>query len=87
MGMCASGDIFQAKVDKTMGDIEVVNTYIDDIIILNKDCFTDHIEKLRTIFGRLRASGLKVNDPKYSFGLKEIPYLGYVITREGKKNT
>ena len=37
------------------------------------------------IFSRLRAAGLKVNATKYSFGLKEIPYLGYVITREGIK--
>ena len=30
-------------------------------------------------------AGLKVNYPKCSFGLKESPYLGYVITREGIK--
>ena len=30
-------------------------------------------------------SGLKANAHKCSFGLKEIPYLGYVITREGIK--
>ena len=34
------------------------------------------------MFGRLRAAGLKVNAPKYSFGLKWITRLGYVITRE-----
>ena len=33
----------------------------------------------------MRDVGLKVNAPKCSFGLKEIPYLGYVITREGIK--
>ena len=37
------------------------------------------------IITRLHASGLKVNSPKYSSGLKEIPCLGYVITREGIK--
>ena len=37
------------------------------------------------ISGRLRAAGLKVNVPKFSFGLKKIPYLGYIITREGIK--
>ena len=31
------------------------------------------------------AVGLKVNAPKFSFGLKDITYLGYVITREGIK--
>ena len=38
------------------------------------------------IFFRLRDAGLKDNAPKCSFGLNEIPYLGYVITREGIKH-
>ena len=37
------------------------------------------------ILGRLCAAVLKVNAPKCSFGLKETPYLGYVITWEGMK--
>ena len=40
---------------------------------------------LRVIFRRLRAAALKVNLPKCSFGFKDVPYLGYVITREGIK--
>ena len=34
MGMCASRDISQAKVDELLGDIEGVKTYIDDILVL-----------------------------------------------------
>ena len=34
------------------------------------------------IFGILRYAGLKVNAPKCSFGLNDITYLGYTITRE-----
>ena len=44
MGICASGDIFQAKVDKLLVDIEGVKMYIDDILILRKDIFENHIE-------------------------------------------
>ena len=86
MGMCASGDIFLTQVDKLLGDIEGVKTYIDNILVLSKDCFGNHIEHLRIIFGRLRAEGLKVNAPKCIFGLKEIPNLGYVIIMEGIKS-
>ena len=46
MGMCTLVYIFQAKVDKILGDIEGVKTYIDDIIVLIKDCFRNHIEQL-----------------------------------------
>ena len=64
MYMYASGDIFQAKLDKLLGDIEVFKTYIDNIIVLIKYCFTKHIEQLRIIFGRFCAAGLKLNAPK-----------------------
>ena len=85
MGMYASGDIFQSKVYELLDDIEGVKTYIGDILVLGKDSFENYIDQLRIIFGKLRAAALKFNAPKCSFGLKEIPYLGYVITREGIK--
>ena len=75
-GMCALGYIFQATVDKLLSDNEGFKMYIDDILVLIKDLFTKHIEQLRKILSRSRAAGLKVNAPKYSFGLKEITYLG-----------
>ena len=43
MGICASGDIFQAKVDELLGDIMGVKTYIDDMLVLGKDSFKKHI--------------------------------------------
>ena len=85
MGMCTSGNIFQAKLDHILGDIEVVKTYIDDILVLRNYSFEKHIYQPRIIFGRLLAVGLKVNAPTHSFGLKDISYLGYGITREGIK--
>ena len=70
MGICDLGYVFQAKVDELLGDIEVVKTYIDYIIVLIKYRFEKYIEQLRIISGRLRAAGFKVNAPKCSFGLK-----------------
>ena len=64
MGMCASGDIFQYKVDELLGDIDGIKTYINDILVLSKDCFTKHVEKLSMIFGKLRTAGFKVNAHK-----------------------
>ena len=64
MGMCDSGDIFQSEVNELLSGIKGVKTYIDDIIVLSKDGFRNHIDQLRIIFGRLRASGLKVNTTK-----------------------
>ena len=60
MGMCASGDIFQAIVDKLLGDIEGVKNYIDDILVLGKDSFEKNTEQLIIIYGSLCAIGLKL---------------------------
>ena len=70
VGMCALGDLFHAKVYKLLGDIKGVKTYIDDILVFIKDSFEKHIDQMIIIFGILRSEGLKVNAPKYSFGLK-----------------
>ena len=40
---------------------------------------------MKLIFARMGAAGLKFNAPKFSFGLNDIPYLGYVITTYGIK--
>ena len=73
MGMRSLGDIFQAKVDNLLGDIEGIKTHIDNKLFLIKDVFYKHIEKLRIIVGRFCAAGLKVNAPRCSFGLNTIP--------------
>ena len=83
MGLCISGDIFQAKVNELLGDIEGLKAYIDDILLTTKGFFEEQLQQLCTCFQRFRNAGLKVNAKKCSFGLKEIPYLGYIITREG----
>ena len=83
--MCALGYIFQAKVYKILGDIEGIKNYIYDILVLSKEIFANHIDQIRVIFARLHASGMIVTAPKFSFWLKNIPYLCYVITRKGVK--
>ena len=70
MGMRASGDIFQSKVDKILGDIKGFKMYINDILVLSKNCSKNHVDQLRIIFSRLRTAGLKVNAPMCNSLLK-----------------
>ena len=72
MGMCSLGDIFQDKVNKLLGDVEAVKTYIDDILVLSKESFYKHTDKLRIIYGTLHATYLKLNALKCSFVLNYI---------------
>ena len=67
------------------GHINGINCYLDDVLGMTKGSFDEHLQQLRQCFERFRAAGLKVNMKKCSFGLTEVKYLGYIITRDGIK--
>ena len=50
MGLCNSPNIFQEKMGILMQDLEYVWAYIDDLLILIKSSFTDHLKKLEEVF-------------------------------------
>jgi hypothetical protein len=83
MGLCNSPDIFQEKMTTLTQDLEFVQVYLDDLLIISRSDWHDHLDKLRAVFARLQAAGLKVNATKSSFGADQLEYLGYIISREG----
>ena len=85
MGVAGSPDIFQEKMTSLMVTLEYVKAYIDDLLIISKDGFQDHLEKLEQVLIKLQKAGLKVNAAKSTFGVAECEYLGYVLTRTGIK--
>ena len=68
MGMCASSDIFESKIDELLGYIEGFKLYIYNIIVLSKDVFTKRIGQIGVIFYRLCRKILKSNTPRCSLG-------------------
>ena len=56
--------------------------FFDDIMIHSKN-LEEHKEHLRAVFEELRANKLYVNGKKSEFFLKEIKYLGHIISKEG----
>ena len=68
-----------------MATLEYVRAYIDDLLIISKDSFKYHLDKLEVVLTRLQKAGLKVNADKSTFGVNECECLGYVLTREGIK--
>ena len=85
MGVAGSPDIFQEKMTSLMDTLEYIRVYIDDLLILTKDTFDDHLLKLREVLSRLQGAKLRVNAEKSVFGSDEVEYLGYVLTRDGIK--
>ena len=50
MGIAGSPDIFQAKIYELMGDLEGVKAYLDDILVIKKGSFSQHLEQLEEVF-------------------------------------
>ena len=67
MGLCNSPDIFQEKMSELMEGLEYICTYIDDLLIISKDSFEDHLSKVGAALECLCKAGLKVNANKSIF--------------------
>jgi ribosome-interacting GTPase 1 len=66
-------DIFREYLD-----IFVV-AYLDDILIylINKK---DHIKQVNLVFKTLGKVGIKINESKYTFHVKKMKFLGYIVS-------
>ena len=84
-GICNGPDIFQEKMMELFDGMEFVRAYIDDLLILTKGSYEEHLEKLEAVLMRIQEAGLKVNATKSFFARGELEYLGYWITRDGIK--
>ena len=62
MGVASSADIFQEKMSELMHGLEFVRAYTDDLLVLTKNSFDDHLDKLELALTRLGEAGLKIND-------------------------
>jgi hypothetical protein len=48
MGIADSPDIFQGKMLQLMMVLEYVKAYLDDLLVISKSTFIDHLEKNKT---------------------------------------
>ena len=80
MGLANSPDIFQEKMSTLFQDLTYVRTYIDDLLVITKGTYEDHLVKLGAVLNKLRRAGLKVNAKKSFFAQQQLEYLGYWVT-------
>ena len=66
-----------------MAGLEFVRTYIDDLLVITKNTFEDHLKKLEIVFQRIKEAGLKINANKSFFARSALEYLGNWISRKG----
>ena len=58
MGLCNSPDIFQEKMNKLFAGFDYVRAYIDNLLIVTKGSFEDHLRDLDTVLEKLATAGL-----------------------------
>ena len=75
---------FQRLMDFLFNDLRFSGTlcYLDDILV-HAPTFDEALQRLRTVFTRLRAAGLTLNLAKSVFFPRVLKYLGQIV-RDGK---
>ncbi|UYV74022.1 hypothetical protein LAZ67_11001862 [Cordylochernes scorpioides] len=73
---------FQRCIHQTLQNLDFTFPYLDDILIASES-EEEHQNHLKIVFERFSKYGLRINMEKSVFGVKEIEFLGYLITPEG----
>ena len=86
MGLSTSPSTFQRLMHKAFDkeNWHQCLIYLDDILVFSRS-LEEQIQRLHTIFQRIREAGLKLSPEKCDFFKKEVSYLGYTITGDGTK--
>lgn len=83
-GLCNAPATFERLMERVLSGLpwEVCLLYLDDIIVYAKT-FEAELERLRSVFTRLREAGLKVSPKKCHLFKKRVVFLGHVVSEEG----
>ena len=83
-GLTNAPATFQRLMECTLAGLsgEQCLIYLDDIIIFSST-FEQHLQRLASVFDRLRSAGLKLKAKKCSFARTHVTYLGHIISSKG----
>ena len=80
--LCEASSSFQSYINDILWDcLDIfVTAYIDDILIYSKNR-KDHQIHVQTVLTKLQNTGLQLDIDKCKFNVKEVKYLGLIITK------
>ena len=75
---------FQCLMETCLGKIHLkwCIIYLEDIIVFSKTP-GEHIERLRGVFEKLSAAGLRLKPSKCKFFKSQVTYLGHIVSKNG----
>lgn len=83
-GLCNAPGTFQRLMERIFGDqrFHSLLLYLDDVVVFSST-FKQHLERLESVFSRLREHGLKLKLKKCHFFQPEVKFLGHVVSASG----
>jgi hypothetical protein len=73
---------FQSLIEIMVHSLSNVIVYIGDLL-LHSMTHSEHTNELNALFHHLIQHGIKINLRKCKFSSKEVPYLGFCLTKAG----
>jgi hypothetical protein len=83
MGISSSADTFQERMTELMRGLEFFRVCTDDVLLVSKTTFLNHLFEPDEVLRRMRLAGLKINAKKSFFAKDKLEHLGHWVTREG----
>ena len=83
-GLCNAPATFERLMEQILSGLnrDLCLVYLDDIIVTGKS-FTEHIDNMKKVFGRLKEGNLKLNSGKCQLFRKEVKFLGHIVSANG----
>nr|XP_058940983.1 uncharacterized protein K02A2.6-like [Pocillopora verrucosa] len=84
-GLKVSSEIFQKRLHQALEGLEGVRCIADDVIVWGRSN-EEHDARVSLFLQRCSEIGISLNKEKCRFGLREIPFMGHVVSNKGLKN-
>lgn len=83
-GLCGAPAAWQRWINDLLREYldEFCTAYLDDVLIWSNGTKEEHLKKVGLVLKRLTNANLKLDLKKCEFAVKQVKYLGFVVTAE-----
>ena len=81
-GISSAPELFQSTMKEVISNLPGVETIMDDVLVWG-ETEAEHDRNLLGFLERAREVNLKLRKDKCQFKVKEVPYIGHLLTQQG----